>query len=360
MSAIDLRTSGQRRVRARWTDADGLQRARHFVTEAEAIAFLESIEQPWDGGTSRQPRSSRAAVRLYARHWLADQHVRPATRERNTYVVTKRIIPRFGRMTMETLQPRDVQTWVNDLAAEGLSPSTIKSYVRVLGSMMLSAIRDGLVAASPCAGVRLPRDDQHGSVVRPLTVAEVMAIANGVPDRFRALVITMAGLGLRIGEATGLTLDRIDFAAGHVVIDRQLVTPNRGEPQFGPVKTRSSNRRLPMSDTVAETLGLHLDTYGIGPWGLVFTSQRGRPIGRTTFGGVFRNTARTLQLDATSHDLRHHCASLLIGAGCPVTTVQHFLGHKNASETLDTYAHLWPADDDRIRRAIDAQFRHVG
>jgi hypothetical protein len=34
--------------------------------------------------------------------------------------------------------------------------------------------------------------------------------------------------------------------------------------------------------------------------------------------------------------------------------VQHFLGHKNASETLDTYAHLWPADEDRIRAAIDA------
>lgn len=359
MSSIDERSHGRLRYRARWTEPDGSQRAKHFATLDEARDFLTDIDQALVAGVYRPPRNGRAPLRTYARYWLTTQVVRPATLDRNTYVVTKRIVPRFGRSPIESIHPADIQQWIGELMSEGLSPVTIRSYVRVLGSLMLSAKRDRLIDETPLLGVRLPRTDDH-RVLRPLSVAQVLALANTVPERYRGLIITMAGLGLRIGEATGLTLDRIDFAAGHVVIDRQLVTPNRGAPQFGPVKTRSSNRRLPMSDTVAETLGLHLDTYGIGPWGLVFTSQRGRPIGRTTFGGVFRNTARTLQLDATSHDLRHHCASLLIGAGCPVTTVQHFLGHKNASETLDTYAHLWPADDDRIRRAIDAQFRHVG
>ena len=34
-----------------------------------------------------------------------------------------------------------------------------------------------------------------------------------------------------------------------------------------------------------------------------------------------------------------------------------FLGHKNASETLNTYAQLWPNDAERITAAIDAGFR---
>jgi integrase len=38
--------------------------------------------------------------------------------------------------------------------------------------------------------------------------------------------------------------------------------------------------------------------------------------------------------------------------------VQHFLGHENASETLDTYGHLWADDEDRIRVATDAGFRN--
>jgi hypothetical protein len=28
------------------------------------------------------------------------------------------------------------------------------------------------------------------------------------------------------------------------------------------------------------------------------------------------------------------------------------LGHESASTTLDTYGHLWPGDEDRIRAAV--------
>lgn len=56
----------------------------------------------------------------------------------------------------------------------------------------------------------------------------------------------------------------------------------------------------------------------------------------------------------TFHDLRHHFASVLIAAGCSIKAVQEALGHANVSETLDTYSHLWPADDDRIRDAVQS------
>lgn len=37
-----------------------------------------------------------------------------------------------------------------------------------------------------------------------------------------------------------------------------------------------------------------------------------------------------------------------------VKVVQARLGHKSAAETLDTYSHLWPDDDDRTRDAVDS------
>jgi integrase len=61
--------------------------------------------------------------------------------------------------------------------------------------------------------------------------------------------------------------------------------------------------------------------------------------------------------DSTTHDLRHCCASVLISSGVSIEAVQRYLGHKNASETLDTYGHLMPGDDDRLRAAIDASLR---
>jgi integrase len=34
--------------------------------------------------------------------------------------------------------------------------------------------------------------------------------------------------------------------------------------------------------------------------------------------------------------------------------VQARLGHASASETLDTYSHLWPDSEDRTRSAVDS------
>lgn len=53
------------------------------------------------------------------------------------------------------------------------------------------------------------------------------------------------------------------------------------------------------------------------------------------------------------HDLRHYYASLLIRHGESVKTVQARLGHASATETLDTYSHLWPDSDDRTREAVE-------
>lgn len=54
------------------------------------------------------------------------------------------------------------------------------------------------------------------------------------------------------------------------------------------------------------------------------------------------------------HSLRHFYASLLIRHGESVKVVQPRLGHATATETLDTYSHLWPDSEDRTRDAVDA------
>lgn len=53
------------------------------------------------------------------------------------------------------------------------------------------------------------------------------------------------------------------------------------------------------------------------------------------------------------HALRHFYASALISAGLSVRVVSERLGHANAAMTLNVYAHLWPDEEDRTRRALD-------
>lgn len=59
----------------------------------------------------------------------------------------------------------------------------------------------------------------------------------------------------------------------------------------------------------------------------------------------------------TFHQLRHTYASLLIEAGESVTVVAARLGHKNATETLQTYSHLWPSSDAQTREVLSRAFQ---
>lgn len=54
------------------------------------------------------------------------------------------------------------------------------------------------------------------------------------------------------------------------------------------------------------------------------------------------------------HDLRHFYASGLIKANLNPKVIQTRLGHATIAETMDTYGHLFPDQDDLGRGAIDA------
>lgn len=354
MASITKRPDGRWRVR--WRSFPGApERSKHFARKVDAQRFADSVAGDIVRGAYVDPKAGRETVEQYAERWMAAQVWRPSSRDRVSHVVASRIVPRFGTMPLLSVRRSDVQGWVAAMTDE-LAPSTVESYYRVLAAVMRSAVRDKVIAQSPCEAIALPRRGAGKGALVPLTVEQVQALAEAVPECYRALIIAQAGLGLRQGEACGLTVDRIDFLRRTVTIDRQLVTPKAGDVELGPVKTDASNRTIPLPRSVAETLAEHLALFPIGGAGFVFTSSTGAPIRRSTYSDVFRRAARDVGVKASSHDLRHHCASLLIRSGLSVKAVQRYLGHATAAETLDTYGHLWPDDDDRIRAAVDAAF----
>lgn len=81
----------------------------------------------------------------------------------------------------------------------------------------------------------------------------------------------------------------------------------------------------------------------------------GHPLDAARWGYYFRRARKRAGLndEITFHDLRHFFASVLIASGCSIKQVQMALGHDSARITLDTYAHLIPGDEDRLRDAIE-------
>lgn len=347
------------RYYVRWRDDVGRDHGRTFERLTDARAFLDSTRNAVRVGEFVDERLGRVTVADYAHRWADGQPWRESTRLRMTHVVERHILPTFGGQRLNAVRQTDVQRWVRSLVDTGLATSTVESYYRVLAALYLDARRNNVVSKSPCDGVTLPRPERNASALVPLRPEQVLALARAVPEHYSALVIVSAGLGLRQGEACGLTVDRVDFMRRQVRIDRQLVTLEGQAVKFGPPKTAASNRVVELPDVVAEELARHLARYGEGPQRLIFRSATDHPLRRSTWSDAFRAAAKAVGVTASTHDLRHYCASQLIAAGCSVKAVQQHLGHATAAETLDTYAHLWHDDGERIRRAVDDSLRPV-
>jgi integrase len=128
-------------------------------------------------------------------------------------------------------------------------------------------------------------------------------------------------------------------------------------PYLGPPKTEASVRTIPLPLIVVDSIAAHLAEYEPGDLRTIFSGDRGEPLRRNRFSErVWRPAvARAgLRPGTRFHDLRHYYASLLIRYGESVETVQARLGHASATETLDTYAHLWPHSEDRTCEAVDS------
>jgi integrase len=243
--------------------------------------------------------------------------------------------------------------------AATLGPATVVKTYSFFATMMKSAVRDGLIAKTPCIDINLPKVMKKRVV--PLTVEQVARLLEAAPEHNRPLVHFCAGTGARAREAFGVTQDRLSFLGRQLTIDRQLAVTRDGSVAWKDPKTPSSVRTVPLDDGVLEALSTHLAAHPVDSSGLVFTTPTGKVLGvRQLYGdakkpGWFRQAARVAGLsdDITLHDLRHFYASLLIRHGASVKTVQARLGHKSATETLDTYGHLWPDADEQTRNILN-------
>jgi integrase len=237
---------------------------------------------------------------------------------------------------------------VQDLIASStLAPATVEVLYTYVRAVFASAVEDRLIPVSPCRKIRLPEVARRA--LDPLTTAEVAALAAGVPAHLGAMVWVGAGSGLRPGELRSLTEDRV--VGGVLVVDRQMTDATRAtRVAWGPLKTPASYRSVALAPSTWARLQEHLEEFPRGPEGLVWCSVRGAPLRRSQLEYAWQAGEGR---GRGWHELRHHHASLLIAAGLSPRAVADRLGHADPSETLSTYASLWPSDPGRILGAIE-------
>jgi len=350
---------GPNRWRARYRDPAGRERSKTFPTKREADRFLRRFEQGRNRADYVDPRAGEALFGDYATSWQEMQVFRATTSERFAGNLRRHILPTFEYRPLVSVRPSDVQVWVRQLSLS-LAPATVEVVYRQLSMIFKSAVRDGFLAVSPCRDIRLPRIVRKKIV--PLTGEQVEMLVDAVPEHVRALVVCVAGSGLRQGEVFGLTADRVVFLKCTVRVDQQLVLLQHGPPFLAPPKTAASHRTVPVPQLVVDAITKHMVRFPPSDHGLLFTNRDRRPWRRNRFGEMWRSAVAKTSVPTGTHfhELRHFYASLLLRHGESVKTVQARLGHASALETLNTYGHLWPDADDRTRDAVAEVLGNLG
>ena len=344
------------RWEARWKDPQTRKdRSRSFDTKREAEAFLASVKTSQMQGSYVDPSLGRTTLEQWwrDRYLPSASHLKASTRDRYCGLMDKQVLPYLGRSRLGALGRLEVEGWVTQLGSEGTSAATTAAAHRVLRLVLQSACNAGVIAKNPASRVRTPRAPRQE--MRFLTVEEVDAIAARVPPRYRALVLTLAWAGLRIGEAAALKVDKLDLLHGRIQVT-EAYAEVRGELILGATKNYE-HRAVTLPKSLASDLSRHLEDFP-PRGGLVFSGPEGGAIRHSGFRHrVWVPAVKVAGIEAPRpriHDLRHTCVALALAAGAHPKEIQARLGHSSITVTLDRYGHLFPSQDEALAAQMDA------
>jgi integrase len=360
---------------------DGLYMARYTVqtatgskrkalygkTRSEVAAKLSKALADRESGLTFDADS--ITVGEYLARWLTDSvrgTVRISTFERHEQIIRVHLAPAFGRMKLKTLTPAHVRSLHREKLEEALAPATVRKIHSTLHKALSQAVSDGLIPRN-AADVKAPRpapDEMH-----PLSEAEARTFldtASGSGDRFEALYVLAITTGLRRGELLGLRWDDANLDRGILRVGRGLVREG-GRHIVGETKTRRGRRQVNLTPRTVAALRSHRKRQVeqrvklaslYEDHGLIFASQSGTPLNpenlvKRSFKPLLKRAGLP---EIRFHDLRHTCATLLLGRGVHPKFVQELLGHATIAMTLDTYSHYLPSMGNQASGAMGDAF----
>lgn len=150
--------------------------------------------------------------------------------------------------------------------------------------------------------------------------------------------------GLRIGEATALTVPDIDLREHVIHVNKTYDVNNK---VVSTPKTLCSIRDVyiqPELEPICRDILLYTKMEGI-TYGyrtdLFICNTKGTYINLFSYNKYLReNAQKSIGRTLTAHTLRHTHASLLLANGASIETIARRLGHENSSITREIYLHV--------------------
>lgn len=317
---------------------------RDVPTRREARTLLETRLKDLNHGSRKVQMASSFGE--FAKKW--EEAVLPTYRAstRNFYqdVLNRHLLPYFADWQLSDVRTPEIQVFVNQRARQ-YAPAVLYHIRATLSRVFASAREWGYADENPAAGVKLPqkRNIRSGVTFRP---GDVRRIIDKLTEPYRSMVVVAALTGMRSSELFALTWEDVDFKRKQIQIRRSFY---HGE--FGPPKSRTSERVIPMCPTLTAVLERRRLESRPNALGLVFASNRGKPYEPSSIvRRALRPTMKALGLpEAGWRAFRRSVATAFSELREPVRTAQQVLGHSSPQTTLAIYTQ---SVEESQRRAV--------
>lgn len=324
--------------------ADGRWVARVYVGDKPKTVYARTEPLARKALTRLRDERARSAlvvaaptVEQWLTYWRTEVlDVRPSTRAGYDTYLDKHIIPRIGPHRLDRLEPAHVRRLYAAMRKAGLAEASIRQTHAILSRALKVAEREGKVARNVATLVDPPSTVANPRT--PLTVAQARKVLQAAePDASRWYAALW--LGLRQGEALGLTWGNVNLDAGFVVIDQAIQRQKGKGLVVVPVKSRSSNRVVPLPPMVLSRLKVHaamrLAAGATDDW---YVWGGARPTDPSRDYKAWKALLVKAKVPTVAlHAARNTTGTLLMAAGVPDKVAAEITGHGTVQVLQDHY-----------------------
>ena len=285
--------------------------------------------------------------------WL-ENYVKITTKERTfsryKQIIRTHITEKLGSFDVNNLTPAVLQSFITELLYGGnlktgkrLSANSVNAIVSVLQNSLKTAHIAGYIKEYSANKIKRPKpaEKQINCFTRSEQKKIETAALSAKKDKYRGIVLCLY-TGLRIGELLALTWNDVDFEKGILFVTKSCRDGNKNGKHIriiGSPKTANSRRAIPLPKQILSLLK-SVKKRSLCEF---IIADGNKPAFIRSYQRTFELLLKKLQIQHKGfHSLRHTFATRALECGMDVKTLAEILGHKNATVTLNRYAHsLW-------------------
>ena len=277
------------------------------------------------------------------------EHIKARTYNRYQGLIEMHIVPARGDRDISSLSRKEIQNFLINQKKDGnmrnketLSATSTNMMLSLLNLAFEYACDMEYIKENPCIRIRRARADTKK--VEAFSTDEQRAVEAEIAksgDRRLHGIILCLYTGLRLGELIALTWSDIDFKLGTLKVTK---TAYRAQNEYGiwnlcidTPKTESSERVIPLPKYITDMLSQDRD---VAKTPYIVENKKAERMSIRSYQYLFeRLTEKVGVRKLNFHALRHTFATRALECGMDIKTLSELMGHKNASITLNRYAH---------------------